>query len=78
MNKSAGLIFSSTKQEWVESIDLTSTDVTKSEPNLLVSQGDPICDITQTLGTPSELLKTRQLKKVSGFENACTLLFIIP
>lgn len=61
VSQSAGLIFSSTKQEMV-SVDTLLNGVANSEPDLL--QADEEDNSTVSPGTASELLKARQLKKV--------------
>ena len=64
LSESAGLIFSSIKpNEGAELSDtLTSHDMSHSEPNLLRDIDE--LDKVVYPGTPSELLKSRQLKKV--------------
>ena len=64
LSESAGLIFSSIKpnEGAVISDTLASHDVSHSEPNLLQDIDELVKEVYP--GTPSELLKSRQLKKV--------------
>ena len=64
LSESAGLVFSSIKPNKGAEISdtLASHDMSHSEPNLLQDIDELVKEVYP--GTPSELLKSRQLKKV--------------
>ena len=64
MNDSAGLIFSNAEQYSQRPIEELSGAVCKSDPSLAASVSDPNHSNQPLPGTSSELLKSRQLKKV--------------